>query len=470
MGLGDDEEAEQITTEEVKSDYPKINLKTITKETADYTYSINEPEIDSKEINDSIHKWLNNQKQEFLNNVVKNKDLLSEKTTPQLNIQMSTHRITEDFYSLVFRVNKMSVGANDEHKVKVFNIDTKNDSLLSLSDIVNSNNENLKQIVKFAWKELGKDEDIRDKMDKYLFIKVMKNKENWEWSINRKSFTLLWDEREIAERSAGSIQIDIPIKKMYPYLTKDVNSYLKMSKEQKSEKEKIVQQDKDKKERKKRKQERKVMTEKQDKKQSKLDPNGKYVALTFDDGPSPDVTPRVLQTLKDHNAKATFFMLGNHVDYYSELTSQIAEAGHEIGNHSRSHPDFSKISPKQMKDEIDYTDKQIKEVTGQSSIYMRPPYGAYNDNFLDYAKENNYSVILWSVDSQDWKSKDPKSINTIVQNNVKPGSIVLLHDIHPTTADALPTLMTSLESKGYEFVTVSELLALREENNVGPHY
>ncbi|MGE7840035.1 polysaccharide deacetylase family protein [Lysinibacillus sp. NPDC093712] len=200
-----------------------------------------------------------------------------------------------------------------------------------------------------------------------------------------------------------------------------------------------------------------------------LRPDGKYIALTFDDGPSPKVTPRVLQTLKQHEAKATFFMLGSRVEMYPSIAAQVAAEGHEIANHTFSHPNLKKMTHKEMIEEIDKTNNIIEMATGVTSTLFRPPYGVYNQDILNYTTSNNYTTILWSVDSLDWKSRNPTTIKKEILSNVTNKSVVLMHDIHTATAEALPELLMTLKKEGYEFVTVSELLTLQEEK-VDPYF
>src|SRR5699024_3361120 len=150
-----------------------------------------------------------------------------------------------------------------------------------------------------------------------------------------------------------------------------------------------------------------------------------------------NVTPRILEILKQFNAKATFFMLGNQVDYYPDIAYRTMKEGHEVANHSKSHPDFSRLSIEKMKNELDYTTEKIKEATGHPPKFIRPPYGAYTDEVVAYAGVLKQPVVLWSVDSLDWKSRNPNAIKQEVVSHVSPGAIVLMHDIHSETADAL---------------------------------
>lgn len=200
-----------------------------------------------------------------------------------------------------------------------------------------------------------------------------------------------------------------------------------------------------------------------------LNPDGKYIALTFDDGPSSKVTPLILQTLEQHDAKATFFVLGNRVEMYPTIATQIVAEGHEIANHTFSHPNLKKVSHTEMIEELTKTHNLIEITTGVTPTLFRPPYGVYNQEVLNYLASNNYSTILWSVDSLDWKSRNPAAIKNEILNNVTNRGIVLMHDIHTATAEALPELLMTLKQQGYEFVTVSELLTLQTEK-VNPYF
>lgn len=205
-------------------------------------------------------------------------------------------------------------------------------------------------------------------------------------------------------------------------------------------------------------------------KKEELDPNGKYIAFTFDDGPSSLVTPRILDILKEYEVKATFFMLGNQVNKNPLLAKRVADEGHEIGNHSYSHSKLVNLTEGDIRNEIEGTNQIIEEVTGFKPTSFRPPYGDYNETVQAIAFGNKAPIILWSVDSEDWKNKNAEAVKNMVLNNLRPGSIVLLHDIHSTTAEALPALLTVLKEDGYQFITVSELLSLEPTIPAGPYY
>ncbi|MBQ0262377.1 polysaccharide deacetylase family protein, partial [Enterobacter hormaechei] len=184
----------------------------------------------------------------------------------------------------------------------------------------------------------------------------------------------------------------------------------------------------------------------------------KVVALTFDDGPNPATTPQVLETLAKYDIKATFFVLGKNVSGNEDLVKRIKSEGHVVGNHSWSHPILSQLSLDEAKKQITDTEDVLTKVLGSSSKLMRPPYGAITD---DIRNSLDLSFIMWDVDSLDWKSKNEASILTEIQHQVANGSIVLMHDIHSPTVNALPRVIEYLKNQGYTFVTIPEMLNTR---------
>ncbi|MDU4339291.1 MAG: polysaccharide deacetylase family protein, partial [Streptococcus mitis] len=186
--------------------------------------------------------------------------------------------------------------------------------------------------------------------------------------------------------------------------------------------------------------------------------NRKVVALTFDDGPNPATTNQALDTLSKYGIKATFFVLGKNVSGNEEILKRMKADGHVIGNHSWSHPVLSKLSLDEAKKQITDTEDALTKVLGSSSKLMRPPYGAITD---DIRNSLDLSFIMWDVDSLDWKSKNEASILTEIQREVKNGSIILMHDIHAESVNALPKVIDYLKGQGYDFVTIPDLLDAR---------
>lgn len=192
----------------------------------------------------------------------------------------------------------------------------------------------------------------------------------------------------------------------------------------------------------------------------KIDPNKPMIALTFDDGPYVRATVPILNTLKEYDCVATFFVLGNRVNNYKNIISRISNEGHEIGNHSYNHKQLTTLSSKELKDQIQRTQRAVLEVIGSEPKVLRPTYGSYNK---DLRKSIDMPIILWSIDPQDWKIRDPKKINNHILSNVRDGDIILMHDIFESTADAIETLVPDLLNRGFQLVTISELYELRGE-------
>ncbi|ADG89468.1 polysaccharide deacetylase family protein [Thermobispora bispora] len=185
----------------------------------------------------------------------------------------------------------------------------------------------------------------------------------------------------------------------------------------------------------------------------------KCVALTFDDGPGEE-TGRLLDILAAHHARATFFVLGRMVDQ-DETTRgyvrRMVSEGHEIGNHSWSHPALTGLSAGGVREELDRTQQVVMEVAGVRMRIMRPPYGATGQGVEKVTRDAGLAQILWTLDTFDWRDRNADTVAKRAAQ-AKPGDIVLLHDIHATTIEAVPRILAELDRKGYTYVTVSELL------------
>ena len=176
------------------------------------------------------------------------------------------------------------------------------------------------------------------------------------------------------------------------------------------------------------------------------------VALTFDDGPS-FYTEGLLDTLKEHNVKATFFVLGTQVRIQSETVLRMFQEGHQIGNHTWDHPNLTQMGDAQIREQLQLTDDLITQIIGVPTPFLRPPYGAYNDRVLAAA---SLPIIFWSVDPLDWKDRDADIVaSRIIDAPV--GAVILAHDIHKSTVAAVPAIIAALKSRGIHFVTVTKL-------------
>jgi peptidoglycan/xylan/chitin deacetylase (PgdA/CDA1 family) len=197
--------------------------------------------------------------------------------------------------------------------------------------------------------------------------------------------------------------------------------------------------------------------------------DGPYIAMTFDDGPSATLTPKLLDLLAAHHIKATFFVIGENVAEHSEIVARAAREGHEIANHSWSHPNLGKMSDEGVRSQLQRTDDAIKSAIGSRPTLMRPPYGSITARQKHWIYNDfGYRVILWDVDPLDWKRPGPAVVRNRILKETRPGSIVLSHDIHPGTIEAMSSTLDELEGKGLKFVTVSELIGMQTPETPHP--
>lgn len=189
-----------------------------------------------------------------------------------------------------------------------------------------------------------------------------------------------------------------------------------------------------------------------------VDRNDKKIAISFDAAWGQTYTKEILDTLDKYNVKTTFFLVGFWVDKYPDMVKEISEKGHEIGNHSTTHPKMSLLSKQQIKEELETTSQKIEKITGKKPTVFRAPFGDYNNNLISTASELGYDTIQWDVDSLDWKEMGVEHVVDRVVKNVKDGSIILFHNNAKYVPGYLPLVLEKLKSQGYEIVPISELI------------
>lgn len=189
------------------------------------------------------------------------------------------------------------------------------------------------------------------------------------------------------------------------------------------------------------------------------DPGKPMVALTFDDGPSKK-TERILDVLEQYGAHATFFVVGIQLEKFPEIVKRASDLGCEIGNHTYNHKNLTKISPDEMREQINGVNRLVLEATGKEPALVRPPYGA---GIKDETVKANvaYPLIMWTIDTLDWSTRDTQSTLEAIRKDVKDGSIVLMHDLYDPTAATVETIVPELIEQGYQLVTVSEMFAAK---------
>ena len=193
----------------------------------------------------------------------------------------------------------------------------------------------------------------------------------------------------------------------------------------------------------------------------------KEIALTFDDGPDPNVTPRILDVLNKEGVKATFFVVGKMVEKYPSLLKEIWGEGHDVGNHTYSHPDLTRLSKKDVLEELDKTRILIKKITGKDTYLFRPPGGRYDNKVIVTTTLTGYKMILWTDYPGDYGCPSSKLIYERAVSRAEEEGIILLHNGLDSTLDALPGIISELKKRGYGFVTISELMEeIREKESI----
>lgn len=189
---------------------------------------------------------------------------------------------------------------------------------------------------------------------------------------------------------------------------------------------------------------------------------GNVIAITFDDGPHPQNTPRLLDMLKERGIKATFFLIGKSAATWPDVVKRIVAEGHEVANHTWTHPQLTHLKDSKVMDELQTTHDAIVKACGTAPILYRPPYGAATLGQRKMIHDHlQYPTILWDVDPEDWRA--PRSVAKVhdrILEQTRPGSIILCHDIHQPTVDAMPSTLDDLKARGFQFVTVTQLINL----------
>lgn len=186
--------------------------------------------------------------------------------------------------------------------------------------------------------------------------------------------------------------------------------------------------------------------------------SGRRIALTFDDGPTPGVTDLILDELRARHLSATFFMIGQNAAAHPDLVRRVHAEGHEIGNHTTTHPRLSALGDSQVLDELRRTQEIVGGLTGHPPAWLRPPFGTLHRAQAALARDLGLGIVLWNLDPKDWSKPDAEHISRMLLEESQPGSIILCHDLHPPTAHCLGSVLDGLSERGFTFATVTALL------------
>lgn len=440
---------ETVTSSKI---YPGLNLKTTRQEADTYTLFVSQPITANEKMDEQINKWVTAERDAFQREVKASEYVLKNNNlNAHLNIQTTTTKLADKLYNLDLESYQITGGANGSTKTNPLIIDLNTNKILDLTDIFELDEANIQEIKEIVKEEAQQDEDLSAYLFEDEIEAVLENEQQWKVSIYKDIVQFSFDQYLVAAGAAGVVKVAVPMEKLLFQMNPDFIE--KMGVEIPEEDTTVPE----------------VEVE-EEHSENRPQMEGKLIALTFDDGPHAEVTPRILKTLAEYKVKATFYMLGSQVDFYPTIAKQVLAEGHELGNHTMNHKDLTRLGSGQIREEIENASIEIQEATGSLPKSLRPPYGAFNDAVKDISAELNLPIAMWSVDSLDWKHKNATAINQEIMSTVHPGAIVLMHDIHTATADALPSLLASLKNEGYEFVTVSQLLEAGGQTGVGPHH
>ncbi len=441
----------KIDNEQVEQD---IYLQSEAKEAEYFTSYITYPYTKIEAIDVPIKQFVSEQEQKFYEEMDTINDMMGESFQSHFSLQTEFVKVNDHQYQLILKTEQLVEKNNEFNQVHTFIIDVDEEKIIKWADVFYpEDNSELYGVLLELFKET-------DALNEDSLHQLLSNN-NVPWSFDEEQLLIHFNPGELEDNNEIIVK-EIPLTSIYPFINETYESMI-LSEKVVKEIARIEEE--------KRKEEEKQQDEDDSSNTPPASLGGKkYIALTFDDGPHGVVTERILSTLDQYNAKATFFMLGQNAASMPTIAKKVADKGHEIANHSITHANLRAVSAERVHKEMVTSLDQIEQATGIRPTLFRPPYGNHNENVQNKAKESNQKLILWSVDTRDWESLNANSVYQSVQTYARPGSIILLHDIHPTTAEALPQIMQYLTNNGFEFVTVSELLPYVEGSGIGPYY
>lgn len=425
---GAKENQPKIETTKLQVPFENVQIFGENYETLSTTYIIEYPQLEDDYFNESILHFIHNETANFL--ALAEQNVVKKNKPNTFNSTVETHFFNERFYSFTFKANtKLGDGMPTEH-VSTFIYDTETAEFVTFQQLLNNNIRYLETFTLFVQQQLLQNSDLKDTLvDKKTLTTIVAP--TWEqyttYAIENKELVIYYQPGEVATVEQGIVEVRTNMTYLQSILADPFDS----------------------------KSEADVET------LPLVADNRKRVALTFDDGPHPKVTQQILDILDEFDAKATFFMLGKNIEKYPDITKDVHARGHEIGNHTWTHPLMTKLSLEEAIDEYTKTEALIVQTIGENATVFRPPFGATNDAIKT---EIALPSVNWSIDTLDWKHRNPQQTLKILKANMHNNAIVLLHDIHQPTADGLRAVMQYLDDAGYEFLTLSEVMPYVEYN------
>ena len=416
------------------SKYSGIRSKFVTRDNKREKVSIEYPITENEKINRLISESIDKIDRDFQNTVLL-ATVFDKPMTETIGYQV-THN-TSEALSIVVNIKQDMNGAHPASMTQFWTFDKKSGEVVGLADFTEQSDEAAEAIISAAKDNIS--QIIKQRQQPEIDLNEIINKEALSnFIITNNGNSLAWPlgQASLLPSSYGELTITVPISSVSKYLQNPTAR-------------KLVN----------------IPKPPEPKPEPAPAPaaptpapttGNKVIALTFDDGPGP-YTAHLLDILDQYGAKATFFLIGSKVSGQASVVRSIQARGHQLGNHSWSHPELPKLSVDQIAGEIDRTNEAIRQATGVKPSILRPPYGAVNGVVLEQLRLRNMSSILWSVDTRDWADRNSQIVCSRAVAGARPGAVILMHDIHQTSVNAVPCILSSLKQQGYSFVTIQRL-------------
>ena len=416
------------------SKYSGIRSKFVTRDNKREKVSIEYPITENEKINRLISESIDKIDRDFQNTVLL-ATVFDKPMTETIGYQV-THN-TSEALSIVINIKQDMNGAHPASMTQFWTFDKKSGEVVGLADFTEQSDEAAEAIMSAAKDNIS--QTIKQRQQPEIDLNEIINKEALSnFIITNNGNSLAWPlgQASLLPSSYGELTITVPISSVSKYLQNPTARKLAN-----------------------------IPKPPEPKPAPAPAPaaptpapttGNKVIALTFDDGPGP-YTAHLLDILDQYGAKATFFLIGSKVSGQASVVRSIQARGHQLGNHSWSHPELPKLSVDQIAGEIDRTNEAIRQATGVKPSILRPPYGAVNGVVLEQLRLRNMSSILWSVDTRDWADRNSQIVCSRAVAGARPGAVILMHDIHQTSVNAVPCILSSLKQQGYSFVTIQRL-------------
>ncbi|NHI79936.1 polysaccharide deacetylase family protein [Lactococcus petauri] len=420
-----------------------IDIVTKQENSKSYRVFADYPKVKNEDINQGLEAFTDGEIAAFKVNYPENQKVMSE-----FYQNFETHRLSANIVG--FKFNSMIMNksmANPINSVHTKSYNLKTGSPLYITDILSSTSS-LSEISKIAYDKLSNEKIYKENKEEVSDLKegLYPKEENFEnFLLDNNDLILFFKPYQIGSRSNPVSSVKIPFNELDGIVKEEYLKSDSLNDSQSSSK----------------------ALNSQNKKGEKSLGKKKLVALTFDDGPAPETTLRLLSILKKENVPATFFVLGNRVQFYPEIVRKAYQEGHQIGSHTYNHLNLPELPIEEAQKEVNMTRDIIKQTIGKDPEGTRPPYGATTPQITTIV---NNPVIQWSVDSLDWQSKNADSIEQTVLSEVYDGSIILMHDIYDSSVDGAQKVIIDLKKQGYTFVTVNQLIESRGNLENGKQY